>query len=436
MKKFRCIFSFLNKKGVFALGLAIGIISVFFFGKIVFAEETSLPADMVQICNIPNGYELYVHASDYDVTKMAWGKNNGSDFSWYYVGPNLSEVYYRNSPDKPFVVQHNMNNLSMTPYTEIPISSSSLYVFNSLSEAQAYVNGQIDASSASNYNEIQASLSEFNDGLPKIEYLRFNTLSSTGSSLEFGLNDETVLNDFLDNGSNLYYYCKVYPIYSTVSGSSTLSSYGNSIVDKVGKWLRNFCGLDTNTFFDNHFHDNGLMIIDSFPTVSNYKKTDPFIVGDEFIFENVFDVSSIVLRIKPLSYENLTFVGLYCEVYPYSDTSPRTYGNTVYMQQFIDGDMQATVGLSQNIKTNYDEFGEQITETMGNSSQVIGEDIVLSSDNLLDYIHTGFGLSGSGGYIALMQAFFLGVPAWFWVLVSTALATNLILLSVKVFRGM
>lgn len=438
MKKLRYIFSFLNKKGVFVFGLVLGIVFSLFFGISVSATTLDDLAGF-DYC-ICSGVENSIHTSYYVM------ESNYIDlFAGYYAPDGRLCIFSLSKHNIGMIYQCNdwtedRYGISNTASGGYPSDVVNVFVFDTQAHAKSYLNGEFSENDlklyALNYNEILSSLSEFDDSLPKIEYLRFNTLSSTGSVLEFGLNDENVLNDFLENGSNLHYYCKVYPIYSTVSGSSTLSSYGNSIVDKVGKWLRDFCGLDTNTYFDNHFHDNGLMIIDSFPTVSNYKKTDPFIIGDEIIFENVFDVSSIVLRIKPLSYDDLTFVGLYCEVYPYADISPRAYGNTVYMQQFIDGDMQATVGLSQNIKTNYDEFGEQITESMGNSSQVIGDDVVLSSDNLLDYVHTGFGLSGSGGYIALMQAFFLGVPAWYWVLVSTALATNLILLSVKVIRGM
>lgn len=437
----------MNKKGVFALGLVIGIISVLFFSKIVFAEETTLPGDMVQICYIPDGYELYVHASDFDITKMAWGKNNGSDYSWYYVGPNLSEVYYRNGPDKPWRVHYNLNNLSMTPYTDVPITCGSLYVFNSLGEAQAYVNGEIDASSALNYDDVQNNSKIFDASIPSLDFLKYDTITDKGFIASFGFNDADSFTNYVDyNNSDVMYDIQVVHFYSEYEGLSRFEQLMSKGISNVNKWVANTFGsgnpIDDEMALSKVqavYDSNGLIKTDLCPTVDSYNKSNNNGLLLFTVTVNGSDVLSVSNSVtyKVDSYDNLVYVGSQTCITPYVIFNGQKYfGNSIYYQGFNTTGYQEYYGTPSNIIGTFDDLGDYTTINSNNASSIGNATDSFTSDSLLSYFQNGFGLLGNNGFLALARETFSFFPTEIWVLIFFGISVSIVLIVARFGRGL
>ena len=453
MKKLRYIFSFLNKKGVFALGLVIGIISVLFFSKIVFAEETTLPGDMVQICYIPGGYELYVHASDFDVTKMAWGKNNGSDYSWSYVGPNLSQVYYRNSPDKALTPYYNYNNLSMTPYTEVPITCASLYVFNSVGEAQAYINGEIDASSALNYEEVQKNNKDYDSSIPVPVKAYINVITNSTVSSVFSY-DETELENFKSQyGYELQYEYEVEYFYQMLSKLQINNQKSNLVTTEKNKDSNSY-SLDENglfvssgtagelyeTFSANQLID--LQYCNATADTGPYSCTGVVALDNAVTSSppNYYELYSIPFSLTSMEY-HMQFILAQVRISTFyvDDSGMRHYSDDIYIRRSLwdkDNDLYGStytrITKDENGNDTF-QFSHVIDSNGNDVNGVVGS---FSVDSVEQYIKNGYGLTGSDGYIEMSRRFFIGVPEYIWTIIAFALTINVIVILFKILRGM
>lgn len=417
MKKLRYIFSFLNKKGVFFFGLVLGIVFSLFVSYSVFADEVTLPGDVIQICYIPDGYELYVHASDFDITKMAWGKNNGSDFSWIYVGPNLSEVYYRNSPTDSWKVYKNMSNLSDTPYTTVPITCGSLYVFNSVSEAQAYVNGKIDASSAVNYEEVQNNNLTFDSSIPSLDYAYLQQISETQNIVNFGYN-ETIPPDVVKYKITVYnYYVQDTTIYDL---AFTL----------VGAQVKRF----------DKFYENGLLRTD-LRTVQERMQEVTILTDMEFFmdeeqktFVDTMYLQNVVKLPDYNTFDKFQYFACRVEIVPV--TSDGRYGNKVIVSGTISDVHNSLMGTNF-VKESSDSTGQVIQSTpqgVTNTGEFTSSG--LNTDNLLSYFQNGFGLLGNNGFLALARETFNFFPAEIWVLIFFGISVSIVLIVARFGRGL
>lgn len=417
MKKLRYIFSFLNKKGVFVFGLVLGVVFSLLVSYSVFAEEVALPSDTIQICYIPNGYELHIHASDFDITRMAWGKNNGSDYAWVYVGPNLSEVYYRNSPEHPWNLQHNMSNLAQTPYTTVPITCSTLYVFNSVQEAQAYVNGEIDASSAVNYDEVQNNNLTFDSSVSSLDYAYLQQISETQNIVNFGYN-ETIPSDVVKYKITVYnYYVQ----------DSTIYDLAFSL---VGSQVKRF----------DKFYENGLLRTDlrtvqeRMEEVTILTDMEFFIDEDPVVFSDSMYLENVVKLPDYRVFDKFQYFACRVEIVPV--TADGRYGNKVIVSGTISDVHNSLMGTNF-VKEETDTTGQTIQSTpqgVSNTGELVSSG--LNTDNLLSYFQNGFGLLGNNGFLALARETFSFFPTEIWVLIFFGISVSIVLVVARFGRGL
>lgn len=456
MKKLRYIFSFLNKKGVF--GLVVGIVFVLAFSRIVFADEVidALPSDSVLICEIPGSYQLYVRSQDFDVSKMCWAKNN-SDYSWYYLGPNLSEVYYKYEYQGVFK-KTSMNDRSMTPFTDIPLTSPSLYVFESISDAQAYLNGEIDASSAVNFEEVQNFNRSFtyDSDLPYYDKtsLSLNTDKTCLLDANMSTSQRDLYNSFsTDSGSPFLIELYSHAIYAKTTELGNFNAfvlmYGTE--NDLGNKLPNSKKVDDIIKFDSSGrlivngeqgfmggggrHGDSFVISDSSPLIAYTFEQVTFRDGLSATSHFTRDVSYVGTEID--GYILIGYMTEICLVYP--DGNDVRYGRKTYSYTWLTQALRDRYGSQSSFYDGdgvkfegedyvFDEYGNEVDSTYSGSN--------ITNDNVIDYIKNGYGLTGTDGYIEMSRRFFIGVPDFIWGIIAFALSINVIVILFKVFRGM
>lgn len=389
--------------------------------------------------------------------------NNGYNmFGYYwngtYNGNNLLSYY----PDTGYTVEAPLNSSRnqrygywYADYSAMGLfESSTFYVFSSESECLQYLAGDLDATEAINYDEINPSfdwLSHYDSEVPTVSYLSVPSINPNSAKIEFGFDDYDAVHEyFMENG--LSYQLDVYPIYCTKVGYSFLSKWSATKYARTWDTMMDHAlGFKWSTWAQNHLVDpddinNNLVDITTLRPVpeggvpSLLTALDGFMCKDRPITFNEDNCDGTSKFSKILSFDSIgdyEFVGVYCQVRTYSGN--KTSGWT-YVQKFNNDNLVYLLDTKNNYSDKVDDLGDTFISSDNNAALVspssVFDNVNLDNPDLTNYVRTGYGLLGSDGYIQLSQQFLLGIPNYIWVLIAFALSVNIIVIVFKALRGM
>lgn len=360
------------------------------------------------------------------------------------------------SEDVPLVFDFYNNN-----YDSLCISDSSIpfYKFSSLAECQSYLKGEIDASTALNYDEIQNASVTYYDSADVPYYDDCTIIMNTDKTCSYSaVMSQTEQMKIVENTTYTYDY-ETYAIYGKRDDLGAYNSffimYGN---DK---------NLLDNALFNKKldklidFDEAGRLIVQEKTGASHSGGGGRH--GDVFSYST--DSSLIAYQVDAINDEKLTYslqrnvtgadtyiyddnyilMGYYSAIYVTAQadgSSERYVGYESYSYTWVTNALRKKFGSGTNVisgkvsGTDTIETDKSYSFDSSSGEKVSSSDSDLNTGNLQEYIKNGYGLTGTDGYIELSRRFFLGVPAYIWAIIATALSVNLVVIVFKVVRGM
>lgn len=427
MKKLKHIFSFLNKKGVFALGLVLGIVLVLFFGNFVFAETSAasyvlVDADCIYSKNgtdITKSYGFKISVSDPNyLTKYAGVLKTGSTVAG--ITCNTVGVISLNSSTFEIERDGTLSTVTGTSYstdTSVLSYTANIYIFSTSQMAELYLNGEIDATSALNYEEVQNNSIVFDSSIPSLDYAYLQQISETQNIVNFGYN-ETIPSDVVKYKITVYnYYVQDTTIYDL---AFTL----------VGAQVKRF----------DKFYENGLLRTD-LRTVQERMQEVTILTDMEFFmdeeqktFVDTMYLQNVVKLPDYNTFDKFQYFACRVEIVPV--TSDGRYGNKVIVSGTISDVHNSLMGTNF-VKESSDSTGQVIQSTpqgVTNTGQFTSSG--LNTDNLLSYFQNGFGLLGNNGFLALARETFSFFPTEIWVLIFFGISVSIVLVVARFGRGL
>lgn len=468
MKKLRYIISFLNKKGVFALGLVFGIVLALFFSNFVFAEASTssyvlIDADCIYSKNgtdITKSYGFKISVSDPDyLTKYAGVLNTGS----IVAGITCNKVGVISLNSTTFEVERdgNVTTVTGTNYstdTSVLSYTSNIYIFSTSQMAELYLNGEIDASSALNYEEVQNANRSFSydSDLPYYDKTSLSLNADNTCLLDANMSNSQrdLYNSFsTDSGSPFMIELYSHAIYAKTTDLGNFNAfvlmYGTE--NNLGNKLPNAKKVDEIIKFDSSGrlivngeqgftggggrHGDSFSISDSSPLIAYTFEQVTFRDGLSATSHFTRDVSYVGTEMD--GYILIGYMTEICLVYP--DGNDVRYGRKTYSYTWLTRALRERYGSQSSFYDGdgvkfegedyvFDEYGKEVDSTYSGGN--------LNNDNVIDYIKNGYGLSGTDGYIEMSRRFFVGIPDYIWGIIAFALSINVIVILFKVLRGM
>lgn len=482
------IMKFLYKKRALLLGVFIGIIVALLFSVNAFASSSLL------VETAPSGQQFYMA---YDAYSEGWDKT-GKQIN-RYVSTDIdivtdmvayathyktfengviqyqvtimcsqtvdsSEIHWSNwdTGDRQIV---NYTGKSWNVYADSGYRLR-CYEFSSKAEAEAYLNGEIDASAALNRDYVDSFVldnlwKKYDETIPIPEaFISSLSESSITTNIEYDAVDlqQWMIENDIDEVKcevttiHYYQYLTKEAITNMKNGNNELSitqglSYGDINTNNLLEasytpeqwWSKrndsssaefSYTGLlyESN---DNHNHD--LVVSNSsFTVTDSVNNYYALMYNEKALFTPEQHMQYIGSQVKIRTY--------------YIVDGSKTYGNDVYVRRFLFSKYKDEYGNAKTvIKEAYNESGE---ESDGSYMQMIQNDTIndngsskdssmeLNSDSVMQNVENGFGLLGDDGYINLTNRFLYSVPADIWAMISAAMALSIILILFKVLRGM
>lgn len=466
--KLNKILSYLSKKGVLLFGIVVGLLIAVFSSIIVNAEEldgidddTSSGSVIISTClyakSSTNTYEyeynIYVDKDSDYLSRMCCMETSGSTVNGNScVTVTLLANYTMTGTIVRDGVTSDFSGTSISTDTSVQSYSCMVYRFATLSECQQYLAGELDASVALNYDEINEAQKQkiYDSGIP---YYDNTTLSLMGNeSCVLDANMSSTQKELFDSYCDLYgstpFYVEIYS-HAIYAENKQLGMYNQFVIDygssnKLGNILPNADKVDELIRFDSSGrlyvsgeqgisggggrHGASFVISETSPLIAYSYETITFrdgVIGtSHFTKDIIFDGPAI---------EGYTLMGYMTEVnLVFDDGENYIYGKKAYSYTWMTAALR-------------DRFGSKTVFYDGDGNQISGEEvnfdkygnIISDSDDvdvnsLWDYIENGFILLGEDGFLGLLQQTFLGVPIWIWTLVGTALTIQLAVMVFKV----
>lgn len=490
MKRINLLLRFLNKKGALIFGIIIGLLVAFVTaGVIVHAEEsteektTYILASGTKVeggsYNVDVQFELIYndignplerfcayrsggpYPYPYDDKKMVSTYQIVSDLSYAVTGGNSGAGYdyvYRsqiwNSETLAWKEEAGMQAAFQIQY--FLNGNIAVYEFDSLEKCVAYLKGELDASNALNYDEIQSGgvTNTFDKTIPVpvSAYVSAITESNVSSIFKY---DETELSDFYSehNVELCYdYSCEYLYQYLTKAQIDSFSKDGSNVL------FRGAMDYDTETYNDQkllkthgtcgEFYEvakaggNNTSALNYLFTADTGSYTDSGKVCLENALSSVppnyYDLYSQDLSFFSMEY-HMQFVGVQIKIdtYYYDDSGTKICSDSIYIRRFLFNTLNDAFETTYTRITHDDEGNDVFhssyeQDANGNMTSGAG---TLDTENVLEHVKNGFGLAGKDGYLELLRRTFLGVPGYIWGIIATALGVNLIVLAFKVLRG-
>lgn len=336
--------------------------------------------------------------------------------------------------------------------------AANIYQFANKQECEAYLNGELDASAALNYEEVKNKTNldygkhDSNIPVPTKAYISSISFSNVTASVQYS---PTEIEDFKKryNVDELYCDIEMEFFYQYLSQtqinnricSPNMSEYGPaSCVNRYGiMFSETTCG----TLFNSIKLSNG-----SIPDL--YKSVACADSGSEMFYSPVQEL--LTFNSVPPDYSNLyyndfnlftfehhmTFICAQVKIRTYyvdESTGDKVYSDDLYIRRFVFDSANEDYGstytrMEEDEEGNQDYIDSGFLDEDGNDSYYDGG--YIDADNLLEYIKDGFGLTGDEGYVHMMQMFFRGVPDYIWGLVATAMTVSIFVILFKALRGM
>ena len=150
-------------------------------------------------------------------------------------------------------------------------------------------------------------------------------------------------------------------------------------------------------------------------------------------------VQSYILNADVLSYKSLSnytcAYELLIEIFD-STSSGNVGAGQIYLLGNVDGTTGNFIGVSQKKNQSQTILSSDNQITSVNSVSSDGLPLSLDNGNVIEYVKSGMGLGGQNGLIMLIQQTFNFVPKEIWGLVFAGLALSIVLMVVKILRGM
>lgn len=367
------------------------------------------------------------------------------------------------------------------------ITKSYVYIFNTGSEASQYLSGNLDPSNALNYDDLQAQkevLSGIDDSLPyfdkSVMQLNQNNSVTYQSSMSPDMQTEfyemcAKVADKDDSGHETEHYNAYVEMTATalyadrkalgLFNSSALELAGTAVNKEklddviqfgsdgrieVASFVGHSGGGGRRSLTDSMFHEKSdapliAVEVDSI-ALSDRNSSFPGVVRNLSAKQNLVDAS--LEGYSPLfgtvmEYSAYTLVGyaadvriIYYDVLAGTYTASRdTYTYTWVYTTLQDRYGSGTIGYdSEGNIVSKNEF-DNLNSDVGGSWGTL-PDYEESADGVLNNIKNGFGLLGNNGLLALCQRTFTAIPLWIWVLVGMLISVNIIVIGLKIARGM
>ena len=331
------------------------------------------------------------------------------------------------------------------------------YVFDSENACKQFINGEIDASSALNYDVIQDMnrVDIYDDSLPYYDITSLSLNTSNQSCLLDANMSETQRNIYTSFPKEVPFNIELYThaIYAKTKDLGNFNAfcimygYDNSL----GNHLPNAQKVDDLIKFDS----NGRLIVNGehgyvggggrHGSTFTISETSPLLAYtfDQITYRDGLSASvhftrDIVLNDAEKYFDGYQLIGYMTEIcISHPNGSEISYGRKTYSYTWLTKALrdrygsQSTYYDGEGLKIEgesytFDEYGNQTTVDSSN---------VINDGNVIDYIKNGFGLLGSQGVIQLAQTCFVGVPSYLWALYATLISVNIVLIIFKITRG-
>lgn len=451
MKKTRYIFSFLNKKGVFALGLVFGIVFSLFFGRVVFASNDSNLFCVGFFHGMTLDYNYYANY-DFSFENTAGYKCNDGGAVLTNVENAVFRVIDSNGGCNDFVQDH-ADVYSLNTEVDIDYGEIYVYMFSSRTECLSYLNGEIDASSALNYEEIQKNNKDYDSSIPVPVKAYINVITNSTVSSVFSY-DETELENFKSQyGYELQYEYEVEYFYQMLSKLQINNQKSNLVTTEKNKDSNSY-SLDKNGLFVSSgtagelyetFSANQLIDLQYCNATAD---TGPYFCTGVVALDNAvtssppnyYELYSIPFSLTSMEY-HMQFILAQVRISTFyvDDSGMKHYSDDIYIRRSL-WDKDNDVYGSTYTRITKDENGNDTFQSShvidSNGNDVNGVVGSFSVDSVEQYIKNGYGLTGSDGYIEMSRRFFVGIPDYIWCIIAFALSINVIVILFKVLRGM
>lgn len=125
----------------------------------------------------------------------------------------------------------------------------------------------------------------------------------------------------------------------------------------------------------------------------------------------------------------------------YIVTNDNRKSDTHVLLSSIDGSL--TNGSGNGVTSNQGQTviggnGQSSTSFVDSSGNVVGQygDLALDNSNIIEFVKNGMGLTGPNGMISVYQSVLSFFPSEIWALIFAVLALSIVLMIIKVLRGM
>ena len=477
MKKINVVLQFLSKKGALILGIIIGLLVAFVTaGVIVHAEESTEESGEKEHAGSITWTDIWTDGNNVGASIVQNVRGSGRICLYYTGGTDgTSNSGFILMSDKKFTVSAFSSIYNTTSIKEsylyngkyqiydagsvTSFTSSGFLLFSDREKAFSYIDGTIseeDLRKYSNWDEWQKEQYEsvYDKTIPVPASAYVSAITENNVSSIFKSDDAELTDFYSEHNVELHYDYSCEYLYQYLS-KAQINSFNK---DNSNVLYRGHLDYDTETY-------NNQKLLKTHGTCGefyavaeaggnntgtlNYLYTaddGPYTASGKVALENAlssvppnyYDLYSQDLSFFSLEY-HMQFVGVQIKIdtYYYDDTGAKVCSDSIYIRRFLFNTLNDAFETTYT-RITHDDDGNDVFhssyEQDANGNVTSGVN-TLDTDNVLEHIKNGFGLTGKDGYLELLRYTFLGVPAYIWVLVATAMSVNIIVIVFKVLRG-